>query len=123
MTGPTVVVAGSGSYSQAIRSGSWLIMAGQVAWNETGDVVGVGDLQAQTRQVFANIAALCEAAGGGLRNVVQLRTYLLDISQIGVVSAVRQELFTATPPTSTTVQVSALVQPELLIEIEALAIL
>lgn len=123
MTGPTVVVAGSGSYSQAIRSGPWLIMAGQVAWNETGDVVGVGDLHAQTRQVFANIAALCEAAGGGLGNVVQLRTYLLDISQIGVVSAVRQELFTANPPTSTTVQVSALVQPELLIEIEALAIL
>jgi enamine deaminase RidA (YjgF/YER057c/UK114 family) len=120
---PTVVVAGPGSYSQAIRVGHWLLMAGQVAWNGAGEIVGAGDLEAQIRQVFANIAALCAAAGGDLGDVVQLRTYLTDIRQIGVLSAIRQELFSAPLPTSTTVEVSALVQPELLVEIEATAFL
>lgn len=117
------VAESKGPYSQAIRVGSWLLISGQVAWNAAGDVIGVGDIEAQTRQVFANIAALCDAAGLQLHNVVQIRTYLTDITQAGMVSAIRCELFTPPYPTATTVQVSALIQPELLIEIEALAVI
>jgi enamine deaminase RidA (YjgF/YER057c/UK114 family) len=117
------VVEGKGPYSQALRVGDWLLIAGQVAWDANGEVVGAGNIEAQARQVFANIEALCTAAGGSLRDIVQLRAFVTDIALAGAVSALRRELFAEPYPTATTVAVSALVQPELLLEVEATAII
>ena len=97
------VVEGMGPYSQALRVGPWLLVAGQVAWDPAGNIVGVGDIEKQARQVFANIEALCIAAGGALSDVVQIRTYLTDMSDARAVSAIRREIFSAPYPTATTV--------------------
>jgi enamine deaminase RidA (YjgF/YER057c/UK114 family) len=102
--------------------GRAIYIAGQVARNRSGDVVGPGDMAAQTRQVFENLKAALESVGAGFGDVVKLNYYLTDISQIGAVREVRDEyLDTQRPPASTVVEVRRLVQEEFLIEVEAVA--
>jgi len=86
-------------------------------------VVGPGDPEAQTRQVFANLSRALEAAGVSFTDVIKLNYYVTDITMLPVVRAVRDEYVdTARPPASTAVQVSALAMPDLMIEIEAWAV-
>jgi enamine deaminase RidA (YjgF/YER057c/UK114 family) len=102
--------------------GRTIYVAGQVARNRSGDVVGTGDMAAQTRQVFENLKVALESVGAGFGDVVKLNYYLTDISQIGVVREVRDEYLDAQrPPASTVVEVPRLVQEEFLIEVEAVA--
>ncbi len=102
--------------------GRTIYVAGQVARNRSGDVVGPGDMAAQTRQVFENLKVALESVGAGFGDVVKLNYYLTDISQIGVVREVRDEYLDAQrPPASTVVEVPRLVQEEFLIEVEAVA--
>ena len=77
-------------YSGALRAGQLLFVAGTVAVDENGQLVGRADLAAQTRQVFVNIQRLLEAAGAGFQHVAQLTYYLADISQWSSVSGVRR---------------------------------
>jgi len=111
-------------YSHAVTGrGRWVATAGQVALDEAGKLVGPGDLEAQARQVFANLDRALAAAGASFADVVKLNYYLTDISQLPVVRAIRDEYVdTARPPASTAVQVPALAMPDLMIEIEAWAI-
>jgi enamine deaminase RidA (YjgF/YER057c/UK114 family) len=112
-------------YSQvAVAAGRTLIViAGQVALDSAGGVVGRGDFAAQTTQTFRNLVAALEAAGASARNLIKLTTFVTDISQLAVFRQIRDQfLDPAHPPASTLVQVSALFRPEFLIEIEALAI-
>jgi enamine deaminase RidA (YjgF/YER057c/UK114 family) len=111
-------------YSHAVTGrGRWVAIAGQVALDENGDLVGPGDLEAQTWQVFANLNRALAGAGATFTDVIKLNFYLTDISQIAVVRPVRDEFVdVARPPASTAVQVGALFMPGLMIEVEAWAV-
>ena len=98
-------------------------MSGQVAWDADGNVVGRDDVEAQARQVFANLGTALAAAGTDLAHVVKLTVFLTDIGDVATVRRVRNEFVDpASPPASTLVQVVALVDPALKIEVEALAV-
>jgi enamine deaminase RidA (YjgF/YER057c/UK114 family) len=120
---PHGLAAGPG-YSHAVTGrGRLVAISGQVALDENGQLVGAGDLEAQARQVFANLDRALAAAGASFTDVIKLNFYLTDISQIAVVRPVRDEYVdTARPPASTAVQVGALFMPGLMIEVDAWAV-
>jgi enamine deaminase RidA (YjgF/YER057c/UK114 family) len=112
-------------YSQlaAISGGTVVLVAGQVALDKSGKVVGRDDFRAQVQQVFENVKAAVEAAGGTFDDVVKLNSYFLDLSHAPEFREVRDKYVNlARPPASTAVQVSGLFRPEFMIEIEAVAV-
>lgn len=101
-----------------------LLLSGQVALDQNGNLVGKDDLAKQTGQAFANIKTIVGNAGGTMANVVKLNYYLADISQIQALRTVRDQFVnTAAPPASTAVQVTKLFRDDILVEIEAMAII
>jgi len=94
--------------------------SGQVPEDAEGNLVGEGDFEAQARQVFANIRAIMQQAGGDLSNVVKLTVFLTDMANFPTYSKIRGELLSKPYPVSTLVQVSSLVLPEWMIEVEAI---
>ncbi len=102
--------------------GRLVFIAGQVANDQTGAVVGKGDFRAQAKQVFENLRAAVQAAGGTMADVAKINVYVTDISQLAALREVRQSYFTAATPASTLVQVVRLAREEYLIEIEAIAV-
>ena len=108
--------------SQANQIGNAVYVSGQVALDPEGKVVGKGDMKAQTRQALENIQAILQAAGASLQDVVKITVFLTDISRLMETHEVRAEYFPDPPPASTAVEVKALAFPDLLIEIEAVAI-
>jgi reactive intermediate/imine deaminase len=109
-------------YSRAVRLGSMVFVAGTTATGPDGRIVGVGDPAAQTRQVLQNIAAVLEKAGARMEDVVRTRIYVTDISQWETIGRAHGEVFGAIRPVTAMVQVSALISPEMLVEIEADAV-
>ena len=112
-------------YSQAavVSKGRFVYIAGQVAMDASGKLVGAGDFRAQTKQTFENLKAALAANGTSFDNVVKLNSYFLDIKQAPVFREVRdQYVNVASPPVSTAVEVRRLVREEWLIEIEAIAV-
>ena len=111
----------------AIQTGSrTLHLAGQVSWDKDGNLVGPGDLAAQTRQALANLKAVLEAAGATPADVVRLRTYVVDHSpeKLGpVLGEVAAFFGDATPAPNTFIGVACLALPDFLVEIEATAAL
>ena len=121
-----VTMPRSVGYTQVVEvTGSkMLYLSGQIAINPAGEIVGVGDLQAQTQQIFENLQAGLAAAGATFEHVVKLHLYMLDITQIQVVRDVRDGYVNIHfPPASTAVEVRRLFRDELLIEIDAIAAL
>ncbi|WP_026162910.1 RidA family protein [Kribbella catacumbae] len=120
---PEGVAPGNG-YSHVVTGpGRWVAIAGQVAFDADGNLVGVDDAGAQARQVFANLERCLAAAGATFADVVKLNFYVTDIAFLPEVRAARDAYIdTASPPASTAVQVVALFRPEALIEIEAYAV-
>jgi enamine deaminase RidA (YjgF/YER057c/UK114 family) len=120
---PEGVAPGRG-YTQVVTgSGRVVAVSGQVALNDRGGVVGIGDPAAQARQVFENLRRCLAAAGAGLGDVIKLTYFLTDVADLPAVRAVRDELLGPDRlPASTAVQVVALVSPDLLLEVEALAL-
>ncbi len=119
-----------GAYSHAVsvRPGRLVFIAGQVAVNEEGDPVGVGDLAAQVRHVFHNLGQVLASAGGSFENVVQFTTYLVKSQRTADFIAARSEVFPrifpgGDYPTNTLLVIDGLVREEFLIEIEAIAAL
>ena len=105
-----------------VPAGRTIYLSGQVAFDAEGNVVGKGDFRAQTEQVFRNLKAALEAVGAGFSDVVKLNFYLPDVSQLAALREVRDRYLGSGPrPASTLVQVSALVHPDLLLEIDAVA--
>lgn len=98
-----------------------IYIAGQIAFDKEGKIVGAGDMKAQTEQVFKNLEAALAAAGAKFSDVVKMNTYVTDISQAPVLREVRARYFGSTVPASTLVQVVALARPGLMIEIEVIA--
>jgi 2-iminobutanoate/2-iminopropanoate deaminase len=113
-------------YAQAVKvSGAQTILyiAGQVAYDEKGGCAHVGDFKGQARATLRALKAQVEAGGGTMQNVVKINTYVTDIRHRADYAAVREEFFGKKLPASTMVGVTALAQPEFLIEIEAIAVL
>ncbi len=106
-------------YSRAVRVGAHVWVAGTTATGPDGKLVGVGDPGAQTRQVLANIRAALERAGAGLEHVVRTRIYVRDIRQWEAIGRAHGEYFGAIRPATAMVEVSGLVDPDMLVEIEA----
>ena len=97
-----------GPYSQAVRCGNTVYLSGQIPLDPaTGELVD-GDITQMTRRVFANLAAVCEAAGGSLSQVARVGIYLTDLGQFAAVNAVMAELFPQPYPARSTIGVSAL---------------
>jgi enamine deaminase RidA (YjgF/YER057c/UK114 family) len=110
------------SHVVEVMEGRPIYIAGQVARDPTGALVGPGDIRAQTRQVFQNLQAALEAVGVGFEQVVKLNYYLVDATQLPVVREVRDEFINShQPPASTAVEVRRLVRDDLLIEVDAVA--
>jgi enamine deaminase RidA (YjgF/YER057c/UK114 family) len=120
---PEGVAAGRG-YSQVVAGrGRLVVVSGQVAQDERGELVGAGDPAAQARQVFENLRRCLAAAGAGLGDVVKLTFFVLDIADLPAVREARDAVIDTTrPPASTAVQVAALFAPGYLLEVEALAL-
>ncbi|VVC75119.1 2-iminobutanoate/2-iminopropanoate deaminase [Aquicella siphonis] len=97
-----------GPYSQAIRSGGIVYLSGQIPLDPATMMLVEGDMTVQTRRVFANLQAVCEAAGGGLEGIVKLTIYLTDLAHFPLVNDVMKQYFTEPYPARVTVQVSAL---------------
>jgi enamine deaminase RidA (YjgF/YER057c/UK114 family) len=105
-----------------VTAGRPVYIAGQVALDPTGTLVGPGDIRAQARQVFDNLKAALQAVGAGFEQVVKLNYYLLDATHLPVVREVRDEYVNIQqPPASTAVEVRRLFRDDLLIEVEAVA--
>ena len=120
-------LANFGTFSQVAtaRGGKTIHISGQVAWNAEGKVVGPGDLTVQTVQVFENLKVALAAAGAGFGDIVKLVTYVVDLQpqDRGIISQIRNRYLDPTRlPASTMIGVSALVMPELRIEVEAVAV-
>jgi enamine deaminase RidA (YjgF/YER057c/UK114 family) len=120
---PEGMAAGRG-YSHVVTGrGRLVVVSGQVAQDEHGELVGPGDAGAQARQVFDNLGRCLAAAGAGFGDVVKFGLYLLDIADLPAVRWARDAVIdTARPPASTAVQVAALFAPGYLIEVEAWAL-
>ena len=107
----------------AVTAGRLVYIAGQVALDPAGALVGPGDIRAQARQVFENLQAALTAVGSSFEQVVKLTLYVVDITQLPAVREVRDDYVdTRRPPASTAVQIQRLVREDLLIEVEAVAV-
>lgn len=124
------IPAPTGQYSEAIqvKGGQFLFIAGQVAQDSKGRLLGKGDAEAQTRQVFNNIGLILKSAGASFRDVVEFTTYLVDIKSVQPFLKARAELFVnlypkADYPTNTLINVESLGGSDALVEIKTLAVL
>jgi 2-iminobutanoate/2-iminopropanoate deaminase len=118
------VVDGHVLYSHVVvaEGKRMIFIAGQLARDRHGNVVGKGEMRVQIRQVGENIKAALEAVGASLSDLVKTTTYVTDIEEFFKHVDVRMEYFGAALPTSTTVEVRRLAHPDFLVEVEALAI-
>jgi reactive intermediate/imine deaminase len=110
------------SHVVSTRGGKTIYIAGQVAFDAKGNLVGKGDLAAQAKQVFENLAIALKAAGATFANVVKTNYYMRDASQVATVREIRSKYFTSELPASTLVEVPRLANPDFLIEIEVIAV-
>ncbi|MFF3500504.1 RidA family protein [Streptomyces sp. NPDC003247] len=121
---PDGVAPGTGYTHVVVGTGRLIAVSGQVSFDADGKLVGEGDPAAQARQVFDNLRRCLASAGAGFGNVVKLTYYVTDVAFLPAVREVRdQYIDVERPPASTAVQVAALFRPELLLEVEALALL
>jgi reactive intermediate/imine deaminase len=108
-------------YTDAVRFGDLLFVSGAAPFDADGRVVGVGDVVEQTRQVLRNLRAILETVGADLSDVLKVTVFLTNIADRTLINPVRQEFFGDARPASTLIEVSALADPGMLVEIEAVA--
>ena len=103
-------------------AGQIIHLTGQVAWNSKEEIVGRGDVEAQTVQCFANMQAVLQACGGALGDVIAVTTYFVDRSHLPAIQRVRARHFGANPPVSTSIMVAGLGHPDFLVELAPIAV-
>jgi len=116
----------SGHFSQAVAveaKGKLVFISGMVAKGADGKAVGVGDIEAQTRQVCENLKRAVEAAGGTMDDICRVDVYVRNMEHFEKIHEVRREYFKAPAPASTMVEVSKFTSPDYLIEISAIAVI
>ncbi len=128
MTDRTLISSGTTwekkfGYSRAVRVGNLVFVAGTTAVDEQGTVMGVGSPGEQARFIYQKIDRALEQAGASLTDVVRVRTFVTDINRWEDVAQVQGEVFSEIRPAATLVEVTALVSPELLVEVEVDAII
>jgi 2-iminobutanoate/2-iminopropanoate deaminase len=114
-----------GIYSQAVKAegNRLLFISGMTARDKGGNIVGKGDIKAQTRQVLENIERILKKAGATFDHIVKVTVYITDMNHFGEIHEIRAQYFKKDYPASTMVQVSGLVSQDLLIEMDAIALL
>lgn len=110
-------------YSRAVRMGPYIEVTGTVAVNENNELVGAGDAYAQTRYILSKIEGVLKKAGAELTDVVRTRMFVTDISRWEEYGRAHGEVFANIKPCTSMIEISALIDPAYLIEIEATAIL
>ena len=121
---PGTLAKPAGIFSSGVKvpAGHMIFVSGQVARNAAGETVGLGDIRAQTRQTLENLKAVLEAAGATMEDIVKVTVFVTDVSHLAAIHEVRAEYFRRDYPASTLVEVKSLVSPDLMIEIEAIAV-
>ena len=115
----------SGHFSQAIAieaKGKMVFISGMTARRADGTIAGIGDIEAQTRQVCENLKSAVEAAGGTMDDICRVDVYVRNMEHFDKIHTVRREYFGSPPPASTMVEVTKMTSPEYLIEINAIAV-
>jgi reactive intermediate/imine deaminase len=114
-----------GIYSHAVKAtgAQWLFLSGVTPRDQTGKVVGSGDIHYQTRQVFENMKTVLDSAGATFDNIVKATTYVTDASLYPEIQKIRAEYFKEKYPASTLIQVEQLSSKEIMIEVEVVAVL
>ena len=108
-------------YTDAVRFGDLLFISGVVAWDQDGNVVGKGDVVAQTEKIFDSMGQILGQAGCEFADVLTVTVYMRNIEDRARINPVRERVFGNSRPASTLVEVSKLVYPELLVEVSAVA--
>jgi len=109
-------------YSRAVRVGPFVYVTGTTATGADGEIVGVGDMYAQAKQVIANVVSALAKAGAQVEHVVRTRIFVTDIAQWEAVGRAHREAFGHVMPATTMVEVSKLIDPRMMVEIEADAV-
>ena len=107
-------------YSPGTKGGQMLFTAGQVAWNEIGEVTGQGDVRLQTRQTLENVISVLEEGGATIEDVLKCNVYLANIEDFQIMNEEFSRVFRNNPPARTTIE-ARLAEPTMLVEIEAIA--
>ena len=110
-------------YSHVARVGNTLYIAGQVAKDKEGNLVGKGDFETQVRQVFTNLKNILDEVGGSVHNIAKMTTFLTHYNYIETYRSVRDEFFQEPYPANTLLFVESLALPDFMVEIEAIAVL
>jgi 2-iminobutanoate/2-iminopropanoate deaminase len=110
-------------YSHAAKAGNTLYIAGQIAQDVDGNLVGKGNFEAQVHQVYTNLQNILEESGGGLQNIVKMTTFLTHYNYIETYRRVRNDYFPEPCPPNTLLIIESLALPDYMIEVEAIAVL
>ena len=110
-------------YTDAVEAGGFLYISGMLPVNADGELVGTGDVVRQSEQVLDNVGAVLQATGATFGDVVRVGLYVRDMADRELINTVRRRYFGDARPASTLVEVSALANPDALVEIEAVALL
>ena len=112
----------SRGYSHAIKCGNTIYVAGQVAYDEEGKLVGEGDVVAQTERAYENLKRVLEAAGASISDIVMMHIYTMDLEGFSKTAEIRRKYFDKHFPATTLIVVEGLDEPGTLIEVEAIAV-